>query len=71
MIMYIFSNIISRVQFKYTEMMDLKKNLLENDTCLCITYALVNNKAADCAIYCKCDRYNFQVAFNDVCFWVH
>lgn len=65
MIMHIFS-IISRVQFKYTEMADITKNLLGNDTCLCITYA-ESKKAADCAIYCKCDWYNFQVAFHNVC----
>lgn len=41
---YIQQHLISRVQFKYREMMDIKKNLWRNDTCLCITYALVKKK---------------------------
>jgi len=46
MIMYLFCNVISRVQFKYTKVMDIKKNVLGNDTSLCITCAVVKKKSS-------------------------
>lgn len=45
MIMYVFSSIISKVKFKYAEMVDIKEKLLKNDSCLCITDAQVRKSS--------------------------
>lgn len=67
MIMYIFSSIISRAQFKHTEKSIGKSHLLMHYIC----HSKKKKKAPDFAIYCKCDWYNFEVAFHNVCSLVH